>query len=97
MASKRKSNRIESNRPATRAAPIERDVAPDDLGAPPSTFQQILTLFLLLSGVALWFAIGAGRGIGLPRWPVVAGAVAISLLPPVTRSVFALFEKLRHP
>ena len=70
--------------------------------APPATGRELLGRRLavgglLAVGVLLWIGVGAGRGIGLARWVVIGLAVAISLVPPVTRIVFGLLEKIRHP
>jgi hypothetical protein len=52
---------------------------------------------LLACGGALWFAIGNGRGVGAMRWILLAASVGIGALPPVSKRVAALRDRIRHP
>jgi hypothetical protein len=59
--------------------------------------RRITAVALLACGGALWVAIGNGRGMGLMRWVLLAAAVAIGALPPVSRRVVARLDRIRHP
>jgi hypothetical protein len=58
---------------------------------------RVAAVALLASGAALWAFLGAGSGMGTVRWTVIAAATAIALLPPVSRQVNRLLDRLRRP
>lgn len=61
------------------------------------TARRAAVVVLLACGGALWLAIGNGRGIGAMRWIALAGAVVIGALPPVSRRIAALLDRVRQP
>ncbi|HEY2586276.1 MAG TPA: hypothetical protein VGI81_10985, partial [Tepidisphaeraceae bacterium] len=59
--------------------------------------RPILTACLLVAGILIWAAFGGGRGIGAMRWAIIAAATALALLPPVSRSIVRMLDRLRNP
>ena len=65
--------------------------------APAQAGRRVATIALLVVGVLLWLALGVGPGIGIFRWVVIGGAIAIALVPPVNRRVGTALEWSRRP
>ena len=74
--------------------------APAEPAAAVDMPRAALTLALLAPGVALVLLLDpfhAGHPFGLRRWFVVALAVAIAVVPPVSRAIMAALNWARHP
>src|SRR4051794_23963807 len=74
-----------------RSTALLESIAP----APPAAGRELLGRRLAVGGLLalgglLWIGVGAGRGIGAARWAGVGLAVALSLVPQVTRAIFRL-------
>jgi hypothetical protein len=54
-------------------------------------------VILLLIGATAWVFPGVGAPIALSRWLVIAAAGGIGLLPPVSRAINRLLDRLRNP
>ena len=52
---------------------------------------------LFACGLATWFVIGPGRGLGAVRWTLLCVAVAIGAIPAVSRRICAVLDRIRHP
>jgi hypothetical protein len=75
-----------------------RDRAPKStnvprVAAPPG--RRLLTILALAVGSVLWIV--AGNDMPPARWAVVLVVVGISLVPPVTRILISLLDRLRNP
>jgi hypothetical protein len=78
-----------------RATPPRLPPAPPP---PKATAKGVLPVFvLLLVGIAIWLGLGLGWGIGLSRWIVIVAAALLALLPPVSRGLCALLDRIRRP
>jgi hypothetical protein len=69
--------------------------------APSTVTRQVTALIFLGIGAPAWILLNLTdepvTQIGWRRWTVVIGAIAVALLPPVTRRIAALLETIRHP
>jgi hypothetical protein len=59
--------------------------------------RPILTASLLIAGLLIWAAFGGGRGIGALRWAIIAAATGLAMVPPVSRAIVRLLDRIRHP
>jgi hypothetical protein len=63
--------------------------------AEPSLNRYLAAAAALVAGAVLWAL--AGGDMPWPRWAVVLGAVGVSLIPAVNRSLAALLDRIRRP
>jgi hypothetical protein len=61
------------------------------------TSRRTLAAVLIGVGCALWFAIGNGRGMGAVRWVMLAAAIVVGAVPPVSVRVGRFLDRIRHP
>lgn len=62
-----------------------------------SARRPILVAAFLAAGILIWLGIGGGRGIGVARWAIIAGAAALSFLPAVAKFIERNVDRIRHP
>ena len=59
--------------------------------------RQAAVAVLFACGLATWFVIGPGRGLGAVRWTLLCFAIGIGAIPAVRRRVCTVLDRVRNP